>query len=343
MLKLLSVTAVLLLFTGACGTTSYEPPAEEQEEGIADDTIEDNPPVAADGILETVTWNLNWYGDGIYSSSTGRGPSDEVQQTRNILKVADSLRADLYAFQEVYSEKALTDITENMSGYSGFAAGHIDWIQKTAFVYNANVIDSVSSGAITDVRAEYQEQWDHYWAGRPPLYFQFTYEGSDREFYAVAVHAKAHTGSSSAEYQDAYERRKKAAEGLYYYLQDNKPDANIIFLGDYNDDVDESIYYHTPGDYAETPYYQFVNNSGSFDVLSRVLSENGRQSTVEYSDMIDHITISDELFALYVDGSVNVFQFSSDFISGYGQTTSDHYPVWAQFDLNATGTLARQE
>jgi len=286
-----------------------------------EETIEQNDPVPADATLETVTWNIEWYGDG----DGQNGPSDEKLQTENIVSVTDSLKADLYAFQEVYSQQALNSITENMSDYRGFVADHISWIQKTAFVYNTNSIDSVSAGAITE------GQNDNAWAGRFPLYFEFTYtyEEKTMDFYAIVIHAKAFDD------QESYQRRKSAAQDLYDYLTANKPDANIIFLGDYNDDVDVSIY-ENGGQPAETPYQPFVENDNHFRVVTKILSENDKSSTVSYPDMIDHITMSDELYSFFVDESAHVFQFDSSFISNYGSTTSDHYPVWAKFDVTAS-------
>lgn len=317
--KAIYLLAVSLIIVTACGTP-YQPEEDPQEE--QEEQLEENNSVPADGILETVTWNLEWYGDG----PSGNGPSDEQQQTKNILQVTDSLKADLYAFQEMYSQQALDDITKNMEGYRGFVAKHIDWIQKTAFVFNTNAIDSVSSGAISD------GQSSNAWAGRYPLFFEFdyNYEGNSYPIYAIVIHAKAFDD------QESYQRRKNAAEDLYNYLMEEKPEAHIIFLGDYNDDLDESIYQN-----EETPYLPFVENDEYFEPITKVLSEEGKSSTVGYDDMIDHITMSNELYPFYMDGSAHVFQFDKegDFIDDYGETTSDHYPVWAKFDLTTAKTV----
>lgn len=301
---------IFIPFLCSCGT-EYNPEEETENE------VGQNESVPADKTLETVTWNLEWYGDGTYSTGNGNGPSDEILQTKNILQLTDSLKADLYAFQEVYSQQALNDITTNMSGYNGFVANHINWIQKTAFVYNTNTIDSLATGAITNGQDE------RAWAGRLPLYFNFnfTYQNTTREFYAIVIHAKAFAD------QESYDRRKNAAVDLYHYLIEQRPNSNIILLGDYNDDVDESIY-----DGLETPYHQFMENE-DFKVVTGILSEANRSSTVDYPDMIDHITMSNELYSSYVDESAAVFTITEDFLRDYEETTSDHYPVWAKFDV----------
>lgn len=341
--RLIYLFAASLIIVTACGTP-YQPeedPEEEQEEQEEQIELTQNDPVPSDGVLETVTWNIELYGDGSYGSDNEEnwGPENEQQQIKNILQVTDSLKADLYAFQEIYSQQALDDITENMSGYSGFVADHVNWKQKMAFVYNTNSIDSVSAGAITE------GQSDHDWAGRFPLYFQFSYKNSDKEFYAVTIHAKANTGQNSAEYEESYNRRVNAAQDLYDYLMANKPDANIIFLGDYNDDVDKSIYYEEQNGeqvYQDTPYQPFVANDDHFKVVTETLSDAGKSSYVGEDDIVDHITMSNELDPIYVDESAMVFQFDDSFIEDYGTSTSDHYPVWAKFDVNTTKKVLKE-
>lgn len=311
--KLWAVGLVVgLLFTQACSSNSAGPDEPNKPDPVQ---LPDNPAVPADGVLETVTWNLEWYGDA------GMGPSDEALQTRNILITLDSLRADLYAFEEVYSTDSLQNIVSHMSGYRGFAAdAYMQFHQRTAFVYNTAVIDSVEVGAITEMQDSYD------WAERFPFYFKFEYKvnGQRIPFVAIAIHAKAYDD------QSAYERRKAAADSLHKYLARAYPDANLLLMGDFNDDMDESIYSQAP----DSPYQVFVADSTQYDILTLPLTEQGMNSTVGYSDMIDHIVISDEVEPYYKPGSIAVFKNAETFISNYGTTTSDHYPVWAKFNLS---------
>lgn len=305
------IGVLLILTFASCGTSGYEFPDDEEPKDITRSA-----PVPADGILETVTWNIEWFGDG----SGGNGPNDEFRQAQYIAQVMDSLQADLYAFQEVYSQQALNNITRRLTNYNGFVANHIDWIQKMAFVYNTNTIDSLTAGPITNGQDKFA------WAnGRFPLYFHFnySYQNRDEPFYAIVIHAKAFDD------QQSYERRKKAAQDLYDYLMKQKPNANVIFLGDYNDDVDVSIYNE-----AQSPYYPFVADSENFRVLTAALSQTGKASTTGYDDMIDHITVSNELFDSYIGGSAAVYTSPETFIPNYEHTTSDHYPVWTKFDIS---------
>lgn len=309
---------------------------ETEEEELKE--ISSTEPVAPDGILETVTWNTEWYGN------EGNGPGDEFQQTKNMVRVLDSLDADLYAMQEIFSQKAFNEIAEPMTGYNGFTADFINKGQKMAFLYNTNTIDSLEAGEISaaEVREVYREDWEYYWAnGRPPLFFRFNYtaNGEQTEFFVVIIHAKANYGKNAEDYRESYERRQEAAEGLYHYLMDEHPNANIILLGDYNDDVDESIYYEEKNDeevYQETPYDEFAEDTQNFRIITKVLSENKQTASINYmdeGDLIDHITMSDELFNFYIEGSAAIYEAPLEYIPDFESSTSDHLPVWAKFDM----------
>jgi exonuclease III len=279
-------------------------------------------PVPPDGTLETVTWNLEWFG------SASHGPNDDELQIFNVVEVMDSLRADLYALQELYSQTALEKLLNRLSGYRGFVAGHIDGNQKTAFVYNTAVIDSVSAGAITEGQNSYD------WAnGRYPLYFRFTYyhESSAIPVYAIVIHGKANTGDATAK-EEAYQRRKRAAVSLHSYLEQEHSDANILLLGDFNDDVDASIF---DGE-SPSPYLVFFENENTFKAVTQSISKAGQSSYLpgQYTDLIDHIIISDELFSSHITSSEEIYFSAIDFIENFEQTTSDHLPVWSKFNVS---------
>jgi len=98
--------------------------------------------------------------------------------------------------------------------------------------------------------------------------------------------------------------------------------SNFIFLGDYNDDVDETV-----ADISSTvsSYEAYVNDVANYDILTSVLSDQGFRSYVSHENMIDHITVSDELSSKFIDGSARVHYEFYD--SDYTVTTSDHLPV----------------
>ena len=271
--------------------------------------------------FEVVTWNIEWFG------SSSFGPDDEDKQLNSAIRILDSLRADLYALQEITGRDHLDDLVNGMEGnYEGMIAGYIGQSQKMAYIYNTKTITPLSSGSFSD---------DEYaWAGRLPfsLQMEVNFSGETQTVRVLNVHAKAFSD------KDSYERRKDAAMALYEHLQDNNADENIIFLGDYNDDVDESTYNNEP-----TPYAPFIDDTVNFKVVSQSLTEAGQRSYAFDNDMIDHITISNELFDEYIEGSESVFNDVESFIRNYRYDTSDHYPVWSFFDFNTYTNISDEE
>ena len=79
--------------------------------------------------------------------------------------------------------------------------------------------------------------------------------------------------------------------------------ANIVLLGDYNDDLDESI-----GTGPST--YSSIISDGDFDGITITLSESGLRPYIFQDNVIDHITISNELYDNYLEGSEGLFILS---------------------------------
>jgi hypothetical protein len=58
-----------------------------------------------------------------------------------------------------------------------------------------------------------------------------------------------------------------------------------------------------------------------------------QSTTVGFPDAVDHITVSNELEPFFIPDSETALVPTDDFINDYGETTSDHYPVIARFDI----------
>ncbi|HKJ44316.1 MAG TPA: T9SS type A sorting domain-containing protein [Balneolales bacterium] len=269
--------------------------------------------------FDVATWNLEWFG------AANQGPSDDSLQIANVANVLKKMDADLYAVEEVSDNNAFKKLLSLLPGYRGFEANYSQ-TQKTAFIYKTSTIDSLSSRLLEP--AQYGS-WDYYWAnGRPPLEFVFnaTINGITKQFYAFDIHAKAMSDPTS------YDRRVNASRDLKDYLDNNMSAANIIILGDYNDDVDASIYND-----AVSPYSNFVQDSTNYRVVTSLLSKRKEASTTGYGEMIDHITISNELYPVFFDSTQQVI--NPTYINNYSYTTSDHYPVWARFKFDLLSSV----
>jgi hypothetical protein len=186
-----------------------------------------------------------------------------------------------------------------------------------------------------------EEGWDESegldsfdWAGRFPYVVLVNYvpmEGNPFRVRFVNIHARAFDDFQS------YTKRRDAARDLHRHLDQNHNSERLVFLGDYNDDVDESI---TSG--RDTPYRPFVDDVSDFNIVTAVLSEQRATSTVRFGEMIDHITISNELEEELQDIDVYVFDGEALIGSAYGDNTSDHYPVVANLNLGTSTSIAEE-
>jgi hypothetical protein len=95
--------------------------------------------------------------------------------------------------------------------------------------------------------------------------------------------------------------RKFDVEVLKDTLDAQYESANLILLGDYNDDVDFTV---SSVPTTVSTYEAYVNDSARYKSAYKTLSDKGLYATFE--NMIDHITVSNELADLFIDGSARV-------------------------------------
>lgn len=275
--------------------------------------------IPLENTLEVCTWNIEWFGD------TQNGPTNELLQLQNVATVVQRINADLYAFQEISSDaafRALVD-TLNRRGFvcRGFRAPQ-GQTQRLGFLWRPSVIDSIGLQFIeVGSWAPFQN------VSRYPveLTVDARIRGVSRRLRVVNIHADA--GSTLSDYN----RRVSDSQALKDWLDRHRPTDNLILLGDYNDDVDVSI---TPG--QPSPYANFVNDAANYRVVTASLSARGVRSTTGFTEMIDHITITNELYPVYFNGTERVE--NTVYIPNYASTTSDHFPVWTRFALDPTAS-----
>ena len=111
------------------------------------------------------------------------------------------------------------------------------------------------------------------------------------------------------------------------------PTGNWIVLGDYNDYLERTITTQIAPDITSS-YSSFLSEP-SFVNVTLPLSLAGQRSTVNYPDVIDHVTISDEMNRFYVANSARIMRTEMEsLIPAFGTTTSDHYPVMTEYLFN---------
>jgi hypothetical protein len=155
--------------------------------------------------------------------------------------------------------------------------------------------------------------------------FTTSIHGTPSTLTVIVLHMKAFEDRAS------YDRRQRASVALKNYLDSTLPSGRVLVLGDWNDDVDVSISNDTTGTPLPSPYENFLAAPSAYTFITRPLSLAGESSTVDFPDMIDHTLATDEARVDSVSGSVHVLH--PDWIPDYAGTTSDHYPVFSQFDF----------
>jgi endonuclease/exonuclease/phosphatase family metal-dependent hydrolase len=264
--------------------------------------------VSMDQTLDVVTWNIEWFG------SASNDPSDDDLQLSNVIKVVETIDADIYALQEISSPTRFNALVDSLEGYGGFLAD-FSQTQETAYLFKRSTIDSLSGVTLTSNDGFTQSDWAN---GRYPLMFRFNanINNEQQEIYAFNIHAKAFGD------QGSYDQRVAASIELKEYLDRNYASDNVIMLGDYNDEITSSTFNQN-----ESPYKNFLDDS-EYTIISKALEDDGFASQSSGS-FLDHITISSELSDEYFTGTERVENPS--YVGSYLSTTSDHYPVWTRF------------
>ena len=271
--------------------------------------------------FDVVTWNIEHFG------REGHGPDDIGKQYENIITIIDSLQADVIGLQEMYNIPLFNQLVEDLEDYDGFITDYSASSLQVAFLFHKDRIEFLDSRLLD---AEFGIS-DFDVNRRPPLEFTFRVqigEVSDT-MHAVTYHARHATD------EESYNRRVNASESLKAYFDEYRSDQALVFLGDFNDDVIKAPRgFRYPPPY--TPYHNFVEDT-SYAVVSKPLSYAGDMSH-ERGMMIDHIVVNHHLKNLWMRGSEQVHL--PFYIDDYFNTTSDHLPVIARFDL--TGELEPQ-
>ncbi|MBC5993571.1 endonuclease/exonuclease/phosphatase family protein [Pontibacter cellulosilyticus] len=291
--------------------------------------------------LDVVTWNIEWFG------STSNGPSNEVLQYENAKQVILNLNADVIGVQEIVDENKLRALATEI-GY-GYESMTMSWQgsseQKVAFLYKPEVVTVkkekvLLSKLYEDIRAGrttltgYPVSSSLFWAsGRLPYMVQFeaNIDGVKQLYNIVNFHAKANTTNPTEDYN----RRVYDAQVLKDSLNAQYANANLIILGDYNDDVDVSVV----GTNQPSSFNMFVSDN-NYKTLTYDLSVAGAftYESGSLKSFLDHMIVSNTLEDEYIANSIMIESQLLESIADFRSTTSDHLPVSARFYISTDNT-----
>lgn len=219
-----------------------------------------------------------------------------------------AINADIIAFQEISSFADFDRLDNLLTNYSGikYPIENSDW--SLAYLYNTSEIsiDNSETRIIFD---------DDFWAfPRPPFEIHATHLPTSQDLILLNNHLKCCGG------YDNESRRRSASDQLHAYVMDTYPDKAVIILGDLNDEI---------GGTSENSnvFWSFVNDPVNFRVADMEIAKGSELwwSYPSYPSHIDHIIVSDELFAK-IDTTM-VLKPDACY-SNYPDVISDHRPVY---------------
>ncbi|MCD8422289.1 InlB B-repeat-containing protein [Tenacibaculum finnmarkense] len=306
--------------------------------------------ISKDKTLDIVTWNIEWFGDEKKSPAAGNPNSDEIQKEK-VKQVLLNLDADIIAVQEIIDIDLFKELITELPAYDFILSDAVSYPnstsgtpQKLGFIYKKSVVNLKSSTPLLKTIHPYYNGNDEsalqdfpdpkksrfFASGRLPFLMtaDVTIDNQTKEVNFIVLHARANTSIAKA--QSKYDMRKYDAETLKKELDTNFSTKNIVLLGDYNDDVDQTVVANDViGD--ATTYDAFVQDASNYTIVTSALSKANFRSYASMGNMIDHITISNELTNNYLLGSEKVhYEFYNNL---YEKTTSDHFPVSVRLQL----------
>jgi hypothetical protein len=303
--------------------------------------------IPAENTLDIVSWNINWFGN----PANGFGPKDDDLAEQNIKKTMNRLDADIYVFIEVVDVQRFRRMIQSLDGYgvsiSDYCSNATDTLssnypsgQKIAYVFRKSLVESVQFRGLLRSSSTAYANWA---SGRLPYLMEAkiknsnTFQGFQEPLYLIGLHGKA------GDTEQDYLRRKAGAKELKDTLDQQFSKANVMIIGDYNDDLDETISKGTASRLSS--YDEIVKDSIDSDrylALSLPLSRAKYNSVIGYQDVVDHVMISNELENRYVKGSTQMLEEIAQWIPEYATTTSDHYPLLLRLNSLSVQTPTRE-
>ena len=283
-------------------------------------TAQDVPPIGTATTFDVATWNIEHFGNG------NSGPSNDDLQAANVLAVLEQADIDLWAMQELDIQSDFNALVNALGApYSGtWVADGTSFSIGYGFVYNTDVVQVLEATTVLD-------NFAFEFAFRPPLLLRANITLPDTTVENVRilnVHAKCCSDQSS------YNRRVSASNALKNYVDNFLAiDAPVIVMGDLNDELRSSIF-----NGETSPYQNFRDDRDDYTFVSYALDLANVPTfcsnlACTSGSTLDHILVTRPLETSYVTNSTRRYDALLTAIPSYVNTTSDHVPVYAQFDF----------
>ena len=255
-----------------------------------------------------MTWNIQNFPKSEFT----------IDYSANIIT---SINADLIGLQEIQSDSAFFALVNKLNeidtnNWSGYRANTDKWNMNLAYLFKTESIKVKKIYEIYD--------GDYYAFPRRPLVMEF--EMNEVPFVIINNHLKAKSGKENEE------RRSDACRKITSYIEENFDKANVILLGDLNDQLSDPE--------KENVFQIFLNQPDKYKFADWDISadENADWSYPywKYRGHIDHIMISNELFDEFENAVVKTITIDK-FMDGGGDARykyiTDHRPVVLKMEI----------
>lgn len=286
---------LMLLILSSCG----------ENQKLTPPIVEDNDLLfGTDSTFDLVTWNLKTF------------PLDS--NTVSLLSdIIPEMQVEVLAFQEIMDYTQLQILAASIPYYETVIYNATS-SYRLAYLYDSRTVT---------INAEYSiYNGESNPFPRPPYVLDLTFE--NKNYLVINNHFKA-MGDGLIDEEDEWDeerRRRLASELLQEYISANHPDDRVIMLGDLNDQIQEPD--------STNVFLTFLNKPDQYRFTTMPISLNPTPDTVSYpayNSILDHILITDEIFADFaIAGSVcRVIRVEKHMggLSAYYNLISDHRPV----------------
>lgn len=285
--------------------------------------------------LDVINWNLRYFADPNHNT-----PYKQVSKVRTIM---NKLNADVYAICEVVDVDSFASLAHTINGnydytvstFGSFANSTSDpdypSAQKLGFIYRKSMVRNITTRRMMGSSSN---AYYNFSSGRLPFQVNAEVLGKDSAWHNITfmvMHAKADADN------DACNRRIAACRELKDTLDHYFVNTPFLLLGDYNDDLDQTICSNTP----VSNYSYMLTDSAHYHALTLGISKTGAISIDGYTSLIDHVFASNAMFQYYVANSAHSLRIEvKSWVSNYDYDVSDHFPVRTQYILNDAGNTA---
>ena len=265
-----------------------------------------------DSTFEVVSWNIEWF------PKNGQVTADSVQT------IIQSLAADLYALQEIDDTTLLKQVVSTIPGYAcHFKSTYYGGL---AYVYNTNTVQVNKKYEIYTS----QPFWNTF--PRSPQVLELTFNNED--YVIIDNHLKC-CGDGILDLNDTSDeenRRLTAVNLLKTYIDSIFPNDKVIVVGDWNDILTDPTPNNIFNSFLNDTDYLFID----FPIA---LGNSANFSYPSWPSHLDHILISDELFADFSKPNselscIRIDDYMSSW-SAYDSNISDHRPVGLKLEVDA--------